>query len=85
MPLGARPGPSPQLRELKQTIRRLLRLDDDHANTRRAPRRAHPRHRTDRLPRLRHAASAPRPPPRRRSHTFRRPPRRAYLTMIIVC
>ncbi|RNG35338.1 hypothetical protein EEJ42_04195 [Streptomyces botrytidirepellens] len=31
MPLGAHPGPSPQLRELKQTIRRLLGLDDDTA------------------------------------------------------
>ncbi|AUA17055.1 hypothetical protein GTZ78_14410 [Streptomyces sp. SID8361] len=31
MPLGARPGPSPQLRELKQTVRRLLALDDDTA------------------------------------------------------
>ncbi|MBI0294717.1 hypothetical protein JBE04_09575 [Streptomyces sp. PRKS01-29] len=31
MPLGARPGPSPQLRELRQTVRRLLALDDDTA------------------------------------------------------
>ncbi|QLH20659.1 hypothetical protein HYQ63_08545 [Streptomyces sp. Rer75] len=31
MPLGARPGPSPQLRELRQTVRRLLGLDDDTA------------------------------------------------------
>lgn len=31
MPLGARPGPSPQLRELRRTIRRLLGLDDDTA------------------------------------------------------
>lgn len=35
MPLGARsprqPGPSPQLRELKETVRRLLGLDEDTA------------------------------------------------------
>ncbi len=31
MPLGARPGPSPQLRELRRTVRRLLALDDDTA------------------------------------------------------
>ncbi|MEV5548254.1 hypothetical protein AB0L35_19350 [Streptomyces sp. NPDC052309] len=34
MPLGARPGsrgPSPQLRELKETVRALLGLDDDTA------------------------------------------------------
>ncbi|MFH9820153.1 hypothetical protein [Streptomyces sp. NPDC017230] len=34
MPLGTRPGspgPSPQLRELKETVRGLLGLDDDTA------------------------------------------------------
>ncbi|GAA0895014.1 MULTISPECIES: hypothetical protein [Streptomyces] len=31
MPLGARPGQSPQLRELRQSVRRLLGLDDDTA------------------------------------------------------
>ncbi|MER5663455.1 hypothetical protein [Streptomyces mirabilis] len=34
MPLGSRPGPagpSPQLRELKETVRALLGLDDDTA------------------------------------------------------
>ena len=34
MPLGSRPGPaqpSPQLRELKETVRTLLGLDDDTA------------------------------------------------------
>jgi hypothetical protein len=34
MPLGARPGnpgPSPQLRELKETVRAVLGLDDDTA------------------------------------------------------
>lgn len=34
MPLGSRPGPpgpSPQLRELKETVRALLDLDDDTA------------------------------------------------------
>lgn len=34
MPLGSRPGPrgpSPQLRELKETVRTLLDLDDDTA------------------------------------------------------
>jgi hypothetical protein len=35
VPLGARtpgqPGPSPQLRELKETVRTLLGLDDDTA------------------------------------------------------
>ncbi|MEE4588157.1 hypothetical protein ACFV27_21065 [Streptomyces antimycoticus] len=29
MPLGTRPGQSPQLRELRQSVRRLLGLDDD--------------------------------------------------------
>ncbi|WP_413804699.1 hypothetical protein [Streptomyces sp. OE57] len=31
MPLGARPGPSPQLRRLRQSVRRLLGLDEDTA------------------------------------------------------
>lgn len=31
MPLGTRPGQSPQLRELRQSVRRLLGLDDDTA------------------------------------------------------
>ncbi|WP_411129992.1 hypothetical protein [Streptomyces sp. x-19] len=31
MPLGSRPKPGPKLRELKETVRTLLGLDDDTA------------------------------------------------------